>query len=384
MTSEDAQSGAFEQTMALSPGGKVEVRQGRGRLSVAGWDRPEVRLLAYGTDVSRVLHIHSRGDYCSIVVRESRGLFGGLLSPSVELELQVPTTAILALGLGATDLTLKGVLGAARIDTGSGNVCCSEVGSVDVDCGSGNVEVRGAAGQVRVDSGSGNITLAGIRGDVRIDGSSGNLNLEQVQGSLEADTGSGNIVVRSLAGESLKLDTGSGDIQAGEVRVRTISLDTGSGNIGLGLGAVEPRGSYSVETGSGDVELRLPADAQVAVRIEAQRRRIENALPLTNVVVDDDELRGMMGDGSASLRVESHGRVRLSTYSPEPPAVPAPAAPAGLAAVPAAASQDPSVAPDLAEEYRRVLKMVEEGKLKPEEADEILRALEEGTEEEQA
>lgn len=396
MTSPDAASGVYEQSVALSPGGKVHVQQPQGRLRVTGWDRPEVQVKARGTDAGHNLRVHSQGNRCTIEVRHSRGIFGGLLAPVMDLELKVPADAGLDLETGATDVTIAGVHGAAQIDAGSGSIRCTDMGPVNLDCGSGNVTIDQADGRVRVDSGSGTVRVTGIRGDVHLDGSSGDLHLEQVRGAVQADTGSGSIVLRSVTGDSARLDTGSGDVQITDLQARLLDVDTGSGSVTVSLVDVDPQGTYSIETGSGDVAVQVPANARLAVRIEARSRQIDNSLSLSNVQVDDDEMRGLIGGGgNATLHIEAHGRVRLAAYTgwaPEtpaasqPPVPPAPPKPPAPPAAPAEAMlrvQSESAADPGDDEYRRVLKMVEEGKLKPEEADAILRALEEGTGEEQ-
>lgn len=127
----------------------------------------------------------------------------------------------------------KGV--AVRGDNHSGDLSLAGVSTVDIQVGSGNVEVTGATGAVKVQTGSGDMRVADIAGD------------------LELKTGSGNIDARGAGGKQTTARTGSGDVTITLTKAGNVRTHTGSGNVELTV----PPGSYRVDTrtGSGDEDL---------------------------------------------------------------------------------------------------------------------------------
>src|SRR6266700_144555 len=99
-----------------------------------------------------------------------------------------------------THLTFHSIHGALFAQNGSGNIHAEGVaGEVVANSGSGDVEVHqvGASGSVRAETGSGNIKLHGVKGGLRADAGSGDI---QAEGEPTSDwrlgAGSGNITLR--------------------------------------------------------------------------------------------------------------------------------------------------------------------------------------------
>ena len=135
---------------------------------------------------------------------------------------------------------------------------------VRVKNGSGAISMQGVAG-VEIDDGSGSIELSDIHGDVRIDDGSGSLSLTGVTGSVWIDDGSGNMEVRRVEGSVTIEDDGSGSIFVEDVRGDVIVEDDGSGSIDVRLVGgdfrVEDDGSGSVDYSQVEGRVILPDDA---------------------------------------------------------------------------------------------------------------------------
>ncbi|WP_219416043.1 DUF4097 family beta strand repeat-containing protein [Pseudonocardia nigra] len=153
-----------------------------------------------------------------------------------------------------------GVLGRS----GSGSIVVAGAGHVDVDTGSGAVEVSDIAGPVRVDSGSGAVRITDVQGDITV------------------DTGSGGVTGSALGGTAAVVETGSGPIDLTFSTVQTIVARSGSGPISL---AVAP-GAYRLATSAvsddaEDVEIDVPDDptasAVIAVGTDGGPIRVTTA-----------------------------------------------------------------------------------------------------------
>lgn len=121
--------------------------------------------------------------------------------------------------------------GDLNIDDGSGHLELHEIGGeLNVEDGSGHVEIYDVAGGIHLEDGSGTITISGVEGSVTLDDGSGNVEIEDVRENVTVtDKGSGRIEVRDVAGdlsvsgtrrERIRYDNISGTLDLPEPRRR--------------------------------------------------------------------------------------------------------------------------------------------------------------------
>lgn len=212
---------------------------------------------------------------------------GGGLEAHADLRVYVPPGKTVEIRVGAGRIDAANVDGRLVLDTASGPVTASGTrGDLVVDTGSGAVRVSDARGEVTVDTGSGPVEVSAVRGE-----------------RLLVDTGSGSVRGSDLEVGTLTVDTGSGGIDLSGVSARDVSLDTGSGSVELALVGQAER--VVVDTGSGDVSLRLPRSFGATVSIETGSGEIRTDLAFRSIRRSHDALRGEIGDGHASLRLET-------------------------------------------------------------------------------
>lgn len=128
------------------------------------------------------------------------GLMSFGSSPYIALEVSVPQ------GL------------AINIDDGSGSIDIVDLaGDLIIDDGSGSIDIRNVV-HVRIDDGSGSIDLVNAVGDVFIVDGSGSISITHVQGSVTIDDGSGSIEVTDIDGDLIIVDDGSGGLRFSDIR----------------------------------------------------------------------------------------------------------------------------------------------------------------------
>jgi DUF4097 and DUF4098 domain-containing protein YvlB len=115
----------------------------------------------------------------------------------------------------------------ARIDL---TVTVPQKMDLNVDDGSGSIEVGKLAGNVYIEDGSGGMRVESIEGDLEIDDGSGEIEVRGVTGSVVIDDGSGSITVTDVGG-SVTIDDGSGSIDVDGVGKDLILKETGSGSL---------------------------------------------------------------------------------------------------------------------------------------------------------
>jgi len=102
---------------------------------------------------------------------------------------------------------------------------------LNVEDGSGAIEIRDVNGRVRIDDGSGGIDLDNVTGDVEISDGSGELSINNINGNLEVDDGSGEIEIDDVQG-NLYVDDGSGSMRISKITGNVVVSD-GSGSIDI-------------------------------------------------------------------------------------------------------------------------------------------------------
>jgi DUF4097 and DUF4098 domain-containing protein YvlB len=119
---------------------------------------------------------------------------------------------------------------AAEIDDGSGSMDLSNLGSVLIEDGSGEIVADNLNGDVEIDDGSGSIRLIDVVGGVRIQDGSGEITLRNIGGAINIDDGSGEINVRG-ARNSVRIADSSGSIDVVDVGGDFIVTSDSSGGI---------------------------------------------------------------------------------------------------------------------------------------------------------
>lgn len=220
---------------------------------------------------------------------------------NAEFLLQLPSnTAQVELATGGGNLTAAGLDGGLAAETGGGSLHLEGLGGpVAASTGGGNVEVGSVRSNLAVSTGGGNIHVGSVGGTLSISTGGGSVMVDVGNNAVVVNTGGGGIHV-GRAGGTLKVNTGGGNIEigdagaaviagtgGGEIRLRSaggqVRAETGGGNLQLwgvsgGISTETGSGSITVElvngrfrdstieTGSGDIVVYLPADLKVTVR----------------------------------------------------------------------------------------------------------------------
>lgn len=182
------------------------------------------------------------------------------------------------------------------------------------------VRHAGTTGDVAVDKLDGDeVALATTSGDVGIG--------EVLCNRLQVTTASGDVVAMDARGTSVQVQTETGDVGVrrssggieiasdhGDVRLLDhgghVALRAGTGRVVLGVrDRVSPT---QIDTGSGDVEVRLAGDARADLDVDTRGRvRVGDALDFTGRTAGGAAL-GRLGTGGAPLEIRSRlGDVEL-------------------------------------------------------------------------
>jgi len=159
-------------------------------------------------------------------------LFNGSFDTRIDIELMVPAGLLLDIDDGSGNIDIRDVRGELLIDDGSGDLQISDtIGPVRIDDGSGDIEINNIGGRLDIDDGSGSMTLTRTM-HVSIRDGSGDVNVRDVDGDANIiDDGSGDIRIERVSGSVMIGDDGSGNITVRDVQGDFIARDTGSGSV---------------------------------------------------------------------------------------------------------------------------------------------------------
>lgn len=166
----------------------------------------------------------------------------------LDLVVRVPSHLNLDVNDGSGDMNITNIAGDLSVNDGSGSMHISKIGGeLDVNDGSGDIEVKNIAKDVSINDGSGSIDLTKAGGSLTINDGSGDIEAFHVSGNVKISDGSGSVHVDDVTGD-VRVDDGSGDIDVNRISGH-VSISDGSGSIN-----VADAGSLTIkEAGSGGV-----------------------------------------------------------------------------------------------------------------------------------
>ncbi|MER7013123.1 DUF4097 family beta strand repeat-containing protein [Saccharopolyspora sp. NPDC000359] len=142
-------------------------------------------------------------------------------------------------------------------ELGSGSLTVVGMRSVQAEVGSGSIDLRAISGPVTARTGSGSVHVRDVDEPVEVRSGSGRIELVDLGGRVEAETGSGEITGADLRGAEIVADSGSGSI---ELRLPAdryrVSTDTGSGDADVRV-AQDPSASKQLTLSTGSGEIRV-------------------------------------------------------------------------------------------------------------------------------
>jgi lia operon protein LiaG len=127
---------------------------------------------------------------------------------------------------------------------------------------------------------------------------------------VSIETGSGEVTATEVRSNQLSIDTGSGDIRVTSLIAPQVQLETGSGAVTADLsGEVW---NVDVETGSGDITLKVPPTIGAEIDIETSSGEIETDFEVAVTRHARDHMTGRIGDGRGKIDIETgSGGIKL-------------------------------------------------------------------------
>jgi len=151
----------------------------------------------------------------------------------INLEIRLPQNLPLNIDDGSGSIDIKDLSGAVTIDDGSGSMTLKNIqGKVNIEDGSGSITLINMDNNVKINDGSGDIVADKIKGHLKIIDGSGSIYAKNIGGEVNVRDGSGSIKIRNILG-SVIISDGSGSIIIEDVEQDVIIKEAGSGDLSL-------------------------------------------------------------------------------------------------------------------------------------------------------
>jgi hypothetical protein len=237
-TRAEAQSRSrLDTTFSFNKTGSVELGLMSGEISVTGWNRPEIKILAYSK--RSMIETSLSNSRVALNLRGQRNGDG-----DSRYELMVPVGTRVTANSISGDISVKATAGETEISTVSGDV-----------------QLVDAVDRIAINTVSGDVHASKLRGRTRVEGVSSEISIEDVTGDLTAKAVSGDIVMRGIKSNSVRAETVSGEITY--------------------EGSVNSTGSYEFNAHSGDVRLAIPANTNAQLSLQTWSGEINSQFPMT-------------------------------------------------------------------------------------------------------
>jgi DUF4097 and DUF4098 domain-containing protein YvlB len=141
--------------------------------------------------------------------------------------------------------------------------------------------------------------------DLNLHTGDGRIRVNDVKGEVRLDSGDGELEIYSADGK-LNANTHDGSIRA-QGRFDALDLHTGDGNIHAEVGGGSKISSaWSLRTGDGNVDLRLPQDFAANLDAQTGDGRVDVDLPVTVTgSVRENSIRGTLNGGGLPIEVRT-------------------------------------------------------------------------------
>ncbi len=216
---------------SLKVTGEKGAREIRVKATFVSEDIPQDELKAF-VEKHVDLKLEKKGDRAFLVSKVNHSasvmssLFGKRANLRIDLEVTVPAALDLEVDDGSGWIEIRAVNGKVEIDDGSGSITLENIGgAVEIEDGSGGVVLTDIEGDVEIEDGSGDLEVRQVRGDVSIDDGSGEIKVNQVGGSVEISDGSGDIVIDDVKKDVIIRESGSGGVKITHVEGQVIRND---------------------------------------------------------------------------------------------------------------------------------------------------------------
>ena len=227
---------AIREAADVHPQGEVEISNIAGRIEVEAWDQDRVEVTGTLGRGAERLEFRTQDRHTLIKVVHPSGTRN--IGPS-QLSVRLPRGSRLVVVSVSADVVVKGVHGAQRLQSVSGDISTAMVKEdVQLKTVTGNIEVDG-------DDSQGLLTITTVSGAARVRAVAGEVILQTVSGKLDVESD-------LLARARIRTTNGHASLRSGLADGARVEMEAVNGTLSLQING-QPDAEFTIETLNGQI-----------------------------------------------------------------------------------------------------------------------------------
>jgi len=228
---------------------------------------------------------------------------------NISFKIFVPQNVSTDLSTSGGSISLSNLSGTQDFRTSGGSLTVEKVtGKITGGTSGGSIDVSDSKEDIDLHTSGGSIKAENCTGKIKLNTSGGSLRLRDLNGIVRATTSGGSVDGRNIIGE-LAAHTSGGNVDLHEMSC-SLDASTSGGNISVDI--KELREYITINNSSGHVDLELPKNKGLDLRLNAEKIKTD---PLTNFSgsVEENKLHGKLNGGGVPVTVDAgSGRINLT------------------------------------------------------------------------
>lgn len=172
---------------------------------------------------------------------------------------------------------------------------------------------------LNIDSESGAVKIENLQGNITVDSDAGDVTIANVSnGTIQVQTVNAGITLNNVKNSRVSLTTTGGAVKLTAVTGPKVSAETTNGAISY-EGDFAGGGAYTLTNHSGDIDVRVPADASLDLTARSVKGSVTNDFPFqkpqhtTFQLTEGRSFAGTSNSGASSVELRSFsGKIRVA------------------------------------------------------------------------
>ncbi|MCL1894567.1 MAG: hypothetical protein FWG02_10135 [Holophagaceae bacterium] len=304
-------------TLELKPGGQLRAQTFNGSITVEGWDKDEVHLVAK-------IRERREGEVCltaesqngQVIIKsekenERNFIIGFGESNGVSYTLKIPRKTMITVISSNGRMEISALDGEVDATTSNGSITANSIkGKTRLSTSNATIRVEKIIGDMIARTSNGSIDANGIEGTADLRTSNGRIIAKNIKGKAEAVTSNGSIIAETIGGDLVGRSSngrigingvsGAIDMSTSNASIKAENMD------GLGRGIRLATSNASIDVALGNVQGLL--EAQTINRNHGVNIRIPNVTQ----TVDGAVTRAKIGNSDQLIQLTTtHGSITV-------------------------------------------------------------------------
>jgi len=227
---------------------------------------------------------------------------------SISFKIFTPKNVSTDLNTSGGSISITNISGTQDFKTSGGSLLVSHVtGNIKGKTSGGSIDVSDCDNTIDLNTSGGSISAKNCTGNIDLHTSGGSLQLKNLKGDIQAKTSGGSVHGKDVSGE-IDAHTSGGNIDFEDVS-GSLEASTSGGHIEVNMTKLDKY--LTLHNSGGSVSITVPKNQGLDLDLRGDKVK-SNEMSNFSGTMEDDELKGKINGGGASVTVKGNGTIRLA------------------------------------------------------------------------